>query len=177
MLEGNNYQGSKYTEPPALSGVAGRAWQVRMLPLGEREKRDHDGCVSAWIINAPGAHPFWSYWIMSIVHLRQIPGAPPAKFQFPGATHELQIVTLNPEHALPSLDAGRGWQPHFLTPLDVVQQFEVANDAIAAELGEMAIRAIVDGRASPDQDYRSWWRGSIAATAAHYRSGKHGIQG
>ena len=128
-----------------------------------------------WIVHAPGAHPFWTYWAVSIVHLRPIAGAKPPHKKFPGATHEFMILALNPDKPLPSLDVpstGK-WPLYFLEPFDVVEQFEAATDAIANEIGELAVRAIVAGKASPDQDYRSWWAEAIRETAEHYRSGKH----
>lgn len=68
-----------------------------------------------------------------------------------------------------------GWPVHFLEPIDVMEQFIVANDAVAAELLELAVRCIVDGQASPDQDWRRWWADAVKATAQHFNDGTHPI--
>ena len=85
-------------------------------------------------------------------------------------------MSLNPEEPLPpSLDVGPGWTVKFLTPVDVVEQFTAADDAVADQILELAVRAIVDGQLSPDQDWRSVWKQSIAQTAAHFADGTHGL--
>jgi hypothetical protein len=162
-----------YTEEPTVAGPAGRAWRTRLKPIGERGKPDTDGTVCCWLINAPGAHPFWSYWALSLIHLRPIEGTKQAHKAFETATHELMIMALDPSKPLPPLDVSADWPLHWLTPLDVCQQFEVPSDEAADEIATLCVRSIVDGRISPDQDYRSYWRVSIEATAEHYRTGGH----
>ena len=81
----------------------------------------------------------------------------------------------DPEQPLPDLEAvGRGEASFaFLTPVDVMQQFTVSDDAMAYRLGELAVRSCVDGFASPDQDWRAWWTRAIAETTQHMRNGGH----
>lgn len=163
------------SQPPDIVGAFGRAWRIPLAPPGERGRPDADGTVDGWLMFVPGAHLLWTYWIATVVHLRPILGVKPAHITEPGATHEMIIAALNPEQPLPDLAAvGRGEASFaFLTPLDVVQQFTVADDAQGATLCELAVRSCIDGYASPDQDWRSWWRKTIPATAAHLREGKH----
>jgi hypothetical protein len=99
----------------------------------------------------------------------------PPVIRTPGATHELIIAALNPDQPLPDLEAvGRGEASfQFLTPIDVMEQFTVTDDAMAYRLCELAVRSCVDGFMSPDQDWRSSWRTSIAHTAQHLRDGVH----
>lgn len=169
-----NYQGTSITEPATYRGAAGEAWRVRMPEVGKRALPDHDGTVDTFIVRAPGCHVFWSHWMVIVVHLRPIPGVKPAHVKREGATHELLILALNPEQPLPPLDASApGWRVHHLTPIDVAEQFVAANDAIAARICELAVLAIVDGVASPDQDWRRWWSLATQQTAQHFAAGVH----
>lgn len=158
-----------------IIGNRGRGWHIPISPVGQRGRPDADGTVIGWLLHAPGAHPFWNYYAIAVIHLRPIDGVRPPTIRVEGATHELMIIALNPEKPLPDLDAvGRGEASfEFLTPIDVVEQFSVRDDAEAARLGELAIRVCVDGLASPDQDWRSWWKRAIAETAEHFRAGRH----
>jgi hypothetical protein len=80
---------------PDVTGPFGRAWVVKKPIV----KPDHNASLSEWLINVPGAHPFWEYWY--------------------------------------------------------------------------AVQAIVNGRISPDQDFRSMWHQLLARTVEHFREGKH----
>lgn len=164
--------GNEPTTEPDLAGV-GRAWKLDLdlYRDGPNMMPDHEGTVAWWLVHAPGAHPFWSWYVVGTVHLREIEGQTRRPhLQFPGASHEILFVALNPEHPLPSLDAWADIQ--FLEPLDLVEQFIVSDDDAAAELTELVVKHIVDGM-SPDQDHRQYWAGAIARTAEHIRLGGH----
>lgn len=152
-----------------MSGQGGRAWRVEMRPPGQRGKSDWDGTVGLFIVNAPGMHPCWEYWVVSLIHLRPIAGVKPAHIDLPGATHEFMIVALDPEQPLPGLVVDEQWQPKWLRPIDVIEQFTAANDAVADRILELAVQAIVAGVASPDQGYRAWWKAAIAETSRALR--------
>jgi hypothetical protein len=170
------YQGSAYTERPTLAGVRGNAWRATLRPVGQRLKPDHDASVARWIVQAPGCHPFWDHWALTVIHLRPIEGVPAPVIRTPGATHEVLFLSLNPEEPLPPLDTTT-WGPHyrlpFMSPPDLATQIAVANDAVADHMLELAIATIVSGGASPDQDFRAWWEKSFAETAGHFNAGKH----
>lgn len=170
---GSNY--GTITRHPDIVGTHGRAWQIPLSDVGRRGRPDADGTVIGWLLHAPQAHMLWTYYAVAVIHLRAIEGVKPPVIRLLGATHEMMIVSLNPEKRLPDLEAvGRGEASFaFLTPIDVVEQFAVRDDAEAAQLGELAIRVCVNGIASPDQDWRSWWKRAIAETASHFRSGRH----
>lgn len=150
-----------YDEVPTISGPFGEAWPVRMGPLGTRGSVDLDAALAGWIVLAPHAHPLWRYWMLSVVHLRPLEGGKPPQLRFPEATHEIVIMALNPEHPPPPLDHSPNWPVHYLTPIDVCEQIDAPSDAAAVEVAEWCVRAICNG-ASPDQDYRAWWRNAIA---------------
>lgn len=168
------YQGTAILEPPTASGSGGQAWRIRLPPVGQRARPDHDATVDAWIVRVPGAHVCWDHWALTVVHLRSIAGVRAAHRHVPEATHEFLILALNPEKPLPPLDAAHaGFQIHWLTPIDVCMQFMARSDAVAAEILELAVTSIVDGHASPDQDWRPWWTRAIAETAQHFADGAH----
>jgi hypothetical protein len=153
--------------PPTIEGHSARAWIITAHP----QHPDETASVAAWLLYMPGAHPFWAYWMLSVVHLRNIEGqSRPAIKHHDDATHELIVLTLNPEHAPP--DPARWDHVHYLEPFDQVIQFTVPTDADAAKLLELAVRRCCDGYLSPDQDYRDVWRRAVAETAAHAR-GEH----
>jgi hypothetical protein len=148
---------------------AGRGWKVPIPADGEPAWA---ATLNAWIVNVPGAHPFWSWWQVSVVHLRDLHGVPPAHRRYPEAEYEFMIVAFDPDTP-PDPDDRGGDGAKFLTPIDVVEQFHGIADAQAAQLCDGAVAAILRGRASPDQDYRSWWHACIRSSVEHAALGGH----
>jgi hypothetical protein len=171
-----NYQGTAITEPPSMTGRFGRAWRLNLLPVGHRPTADHDGTVAGWIVHSPGSHPFWSFYLISVVHLRPIDGVKPATITRPGSTHEVVFLALNPEQPLPpSLTVDKDFAPQFLTPVDLVHQFAVQNDAVADEILTLIVSEIIQGGTMPDQDNRTRWAFLIDSTVDHYNRGTHKV--
>lgn len=109
----------------------------------------------------------------TIVHLRPQNGLPPAKKESDDVTHEFMIFGLDPGDPKKFTQYDPDNLPFplpFLKPIDVVVQFACESDAKAADICDSAVRAILSGIASPDQDFRSFWERTIKATAA---CGKH----
>jgi hypothetical protein len=171
---------------PDLTGPATRAWRV--LQNQEQEERHvrefgygHAGVGADWIVNGP-YHPFWSWWYVSVVHLRPLDGAPPPHIAFAGATHEIMCFSLNPDPKdgrpkvpdIDKLDAGDAEHglPGFLQPPDFTTQVILLDDDQAKQLGDLVVRHIVEGN-SCDSDYRGYWIRLIAKTAEHFRLGGH----
>ena len=154
-----------------------RAWLIAKSAV---TRPDQEATIAGWLVNGP-FHPLWQWWMLSIVHLRDLPGVPPAQKRYPEAEYEFMIVSLNPEKGVPDIDElertgtwGDPEKPPFLTPIDVTEQFHGITDAQAHEIAEKAVNAILDGWISPDQDFRSSWSRVIASTIDHYRRGVHG---
>lgn len=153
---------------PDVTGPFGRAWVVKKPIV----KPDHNASLSEWLINVPGAHPFWEYWYIALIHLRDIPGVPPAHKKYPEAEFEFIIAAISPEvRPAPDPDEARGFP--LMTPTDVAEQFHGITDHDAVRVCEAAVQAIVNGRISPDQDFRSMWHQLLARTVEHFREGKH----
>lgn len=131
--------------------------------------------IAAWIVHAPWAHAAWSFWMMSVVHLRPIEGFPPVRRHYPEAEYEFLIQSIDPERCPePNPDAPQTIR--FLTPVDAVVQFDGVSDEDAGRILEAAVRAVIAGRMSPDSDFREAWKQCIAATAQHFRAGGHVLQ-
>lgn len=157
---------------PTLQGKFGKAWLCERT--GEGAPKDWDANIVQWQLNVPKAHPFWEWWLIACVSLRDIPGVKPATKKYPEAEFELMIVALNPDLPIPDPDepaTGRRYQ--FLTPFDVIHQFHGVTDAQALELVTGCVRMIVERGMSPDQDYRKLWASLINNTIEHIVTGGH----
>lgn len=153
---------------PDLTGPYGRGWQLKHRD----DKPDYQASLGTWLVNCPTAHPFWHWWVVGMVSLRDIPGVKPAHKRYPEAEYEFMIYSINPEECPnPEPDDPKGY-PH-LIPLDVVEQFHGVTDRDASRILTSAMQAIVNGYLSPDQDYRQAWKSSLATTIEHFRSGQH----
>lgn len=128
-------------------------------------------------------HPAWPQFVLIVVHLREQDGEAPPVLAFPGATHELSVMALNPGdpakvHTAADFAQGGfrgigGW----LSPIDVTHQF-TATDEEMTDLAEMAARACVDGMLNPSTDdareyLREHWLTACVRTLAHMRGEEH----
>ncbi len=139
--------------------------------------RDHATCVAAWLLHALRAHAFWHWRYMSIVHLRPVKGLPPPRLHFPEATHELQVLSIDPERC-PSPDPAIvvvDGAPYLMPP-DIIQQVGGLNDEQAIRLAKLCAIACTTGDLIPDEDYRPIWKDRILATVEHLVAGGHGPQ-
>jgi hypothetical protein len=137
--------------------------------------------VCSWLITAPVFHPAWSQYLLTVVRLRDgIPGFPPPKRQFPGATHELLVITLNPEQGPYGADLchryARGGMP-YLTPVNVTHQIE-GTDGEAAELARFAAWGVINGHLEPESSngaerIQADWKASLVKTLAHIQGEAH----
>lgn len=147
-----------------------RAWMITAKPTAKAQ----EATVRGWLLNGP-FHPAWSYWIVSAIHLREIPGTPPPTIAVPGATHELLIISLQSPPSSPD----RHPNPddleslHYLLPPDVSRQVAGLTDDQAARICDLMVVRILAGHMSPDSDFRSAWNRAIDETAEHFAGGGH----
>lgn len=152
---------------PDFKGPYGRAWSIAT------NKPEHAACLGSWIVNVPGAHPYWEYWLVALVHLRDVPGVEAAHRKYPEAEFEFSIQSIDPERCPePDPDAADAGYP-LLHPVDVVEQFHGISDHDAQRVADLCITAMLHGRISPDQDFRSMWNRTIQGTVTHFRQGQH----
>lgn len=153
--------------------------------VGRRIPRDNyaehsPATLDSWVIDAPMWHPLWSQYFLGVITLAPVPGVRPAHKDRPDATHELMVMTLNPERGPYDASAvGAPGSLGFLTPGNIAEQFRVAADDHAVELAGLCVKAVVIGLLSPEtadapELIREAWRQAIHTTLDHRRDPHHG---
>lgn len=141
---------------PTLRGKMGDAWLIDAQAVSRRYGTENDPRASVtlpcWIASAAYAHPFWAHYAIMCVALRDVPGVPKAKINLEGATHEIMVFALNPDHK-PAVDD----LPHALQPGNFVGQFIEADDSAAAARVQQAVQDVIDGTLNPDTDFLRLW--------------------
>lgn len=137
--------------------------------------------VCSWLITSPYWHPAWSQYLLFVVRLRDnVPGFPAPRRQFPGATHELLVVALNPTDGPFGPDFMHrykdGGMP-YLTPVNIAHQIEGTDDE-ASELAMLAAKGVVHGFLKPETGngpdrIRAAWKSSLTRSLAHIRGEVH----
>jgi hypothetical protein len=151
-------------------------------PLGDGPEWAETVCQ--WLLTAPQGHPLWSQYLMPVVRLRDEPGFPPPKRQFPGATHELLVVALSPEQGPYTPENMRrfcegpqkGRLP-YLTPINIAHQIE-GTDEEARHLAACAAWGVTAGVLWPEtadapSRIRGEWKSSLVKTLAHIQGEAH----
>jgi hypothetical protein len=108
-----------------------------------RRNEQRTGTLEAWLLNLPGAHPLWAWFMLYVIHLRDEEGLPPAEKITPEMTHQLVFVALDP---VLKPDPANLKTMVRLTPSNYIEQFAVASDENAIELGFSVAKALADGR-------------------------------
>jgi hypothetical protein len=103
-----------------IQGRAGRAEKVRVKPT----RPEHNATVACWFVTARGQATAWWDFIVFVIHLRGIPGVPPAKLTFPGAQYEVGVIALDPT-TQPRPDSLETWR--YLSPPNFIHQFATAD--------------------------------------------------
>jgi len=109
---------------PELKGIGGKAWLVT-----QRRTKDQSACLVAWLL-VGGWHPLWTYWLISVVHLRPIEGVKAAHKDYEAAEYEVIIASLESPPSCPDVhpDPDNLGTIKFLTPLDFGLQFDGESD-------------------------------------------------
>lgn len=147
------------TAPGLVTGTYGRARPI--VPPSALLRPEWAATVAVWLCDVPEWSPAWRYYVISAVHLRAIPGAPPPVLTYPGAEYEFLVGALDPARS-PDFEAADPTPFHFLSPLNVVEQFHDMNDTAAAALVrsvvEMAVRGEVALEPQGIRGAREHWR-------------------
>ena len=108
---------------PTITDTHGRAWTVDLAALRTTlgVKAEDDAGVAQWVVEAPWAHPLWHSYLLALVHLRPMPDGRPTKLYLIGATHELWLYALNPEHPREPLIVGKNGA-RYLQPINFAAQ-------------------------------------------------------
>lgn len=131
---------------------------VRICERRGIKAEDHAG-VAEWLIHAPWAHPVWHSYFLTTIHLRDLPGKPPAVIYLPNATHELLLYALDPDAACceeiirGEADVGASC----LQPANFAAQFIAESDDDAGGRIAETVVLVCNGELNPDTDARSSW--------------------
>lgn len=142
---------------PSIKGAHGRAWPVDIAATRQRVsvKPELDGTVAFWIVEATWAHMAWHSYAIIVVHLRPLAEPRETTFYVDGATHEIWVYALNPEHARGPMIKGQSLA--LLTPKNFAAQFIEISDDLACARVAKAVKMICDGELSPDTDFMRQW--------------------
>lgn len=145
-----------------IAGPRGTALQMDLPPMEGKTT------LAQWFMTLPGQHPFWSKYVLSVIHLRDEESTAPAKKDYPEATYEICLIALDPERK-PVPENRETWR--FLTPLNARVQFHGITDEQAAEVCALAARALTDGFLPAEPDHplaKAFWTKAIKDTVEHY---------
>lgn len=128
----------------SITGIRGwRAWMSDLPPVAERPNPDTVASLARWHLEMPNSHPFWDRWVILTCSLADFPGVPPAKKEWPEATHELSVWAINPD--FPAEEWAKGGVS-LLHGANHVVQFVCKDDAAALMIAAFAAEAFVCGR-------------------------------
>lgn len=161
------------------AGTMQERWRAWFIPNPDPVK--WPASLAMYLIHAPGSHPLWPWHTIGGVALRVAEGVDPPILHRPTSTHEITILSWNPDVPEPdpadllgSIERNRAAErSSFLSPPDLIVQLDNATDEMCSEIVLLMTRAIVDGMTSPDEDYRHVNENMIAATLEHMHQGKH----
>lgn len=158
-------------KPPIPTGPHGSAIRIA-IPATPAAAQTAD----YWVVTSPGWTPWWSQWLIAAVRLQDdVPGFPPPKRHFDGATHEQMVVALDPQHG--PYDAAKiaaySENPPvpIVLPVSQVNQFIATDDEIQ-DLCWFAAWAVINGALNPEGS-RVDWLTSMTKTLAHVRGEVH----
>lgn len=153
------------------TGCFGTATEI---VIDEHGSIDETATIGSWFLHCPGQSPAWDHYVISVVHLREIPGQTrAATITLPHATHQMFIVALDPG-ALPTADDLTSWR--FLHPINLAEQFQVFGDIAAIHLLEASVDAVLAGMLwaePPLSGQVEPWASTIIRTSAHLRGEEH----
>lgn len=120
--------------------------------------------IACYRLQVPGAHPFWTTYLLTSVHLRPVKSKKPALHMFPGSTHEFMLLALDPAN-----DDGPPW--HYLTPPNVVFQLKAEDDEVK-KLTELFADSVINVRLPVEDGGRALsilWEQTALSTLEHIR--------
>lgn len=140
---------------PELKGTLGRAWQFDRPAILAKHPSNvpPELTLETWAVHAAYAHPLWHSYVIALISLRDMPGAPECKMYLAGATHEIFVYALDPEHPIDLQD-----KPKLLIPCNFSAQFIAESDAAAEKRVRETVQMVIDGVLNPDTDYSRHWQ-------------------
>jgi hypothetical protein len=122
------------------NGMKYEAFSTRLDPVGKRKTPDANASLCRWMMRLPGQHPLWSRYVLTMAHLRDIPGVPPAKKVFRDATHEIIVAAIDPDYPDEHFKLGG---VAMLEPINYAKQIQARSDqhalAVVENLASMCV--------------------------------------
>jgi hypothetical protein len=110
----------------------------------------HATTLRLCILHRPDAHPLWDDYIVSLVHLRDIAGVPPASKRTVECTHEVMIWAHAPDVKADPTDVNSF---RVLHPCNLVWQLVKLSDVQALKVFDRFLLMLAEGGANPDTDF------------------------
>lgn len=125
-----------------LTGIDGSVGSALPI-LAPKGSEGRTATISTWLLHLPGQHPFWSRYLLSVVHLRDLPGFKPAFKRTPDAEHEITLFALDPAV---TPDPDNPATIKVLTPVNYAEQFSGLTDEKAGLLCAQLALAFIAGQ-------------------------------
>lgn len=140
--------------PPDMTGQHGAAWRVNLAAVIAKYPAGPPMELTpcAWVVHAPYAHPIWHSYAIACVALRHHERAPVPRICLEGATHQIMVWALDPEHPVTVDD-----RPRLLTPLNFGAQFIAESDVAAVKRIDETVRDVIEANLNPDTDAVQQW--------------------
>lgn len=127
--------------PETLDFIVGPAGEAHLADVRPRSTAE-TACLATWILRIPNQSPLSDMFMLSVIHLRRIPGeAEPVVF-YEGAEHEIAIYALDPGRP-PRIDDQATWVG--ILPGLAQIQFAGVTDDDARSVARLAAKAVTRG--------------------------------
>lgn len=125
-----------------LKGKAGTAFKAQLPPPEDRGRFAMVACLEQWMLELPNQHPLWNRYGLSVIHLREFAGLPPAEKIDPSFTHVMMVYSVHPEATIQEFHGGTA---QCLMPFNHVVQFEATSDVQAVNCARHMVQRLVNG--------------------------------
>lgn len=112
-------------------------------------------CIDAWLVRWPGLHIVNRDWMLTLLSLREVVGAPTPVLQYPTATHELLSRSVLADSE-PDPDVASSIVVVY-PDVEVFGQIGPCSDEKAIAFMGACIDKLIRGALPPDRDYRRGW--------------------
>lgn len=170
--------------PPQPCPQCGQTMDAHAATCNFEEQRSKV-FTRTWFVCAPWAHPFWSYYVISLADLTTpIDNFEPEKVS-PDMTHEILVYALLPEYdhrytvgmVKDDYDFSQFEQHPFLAPANHAVQFAARDDEHAQRVGQFLYKKIRSRVLNPDSDAVAMWQTlTVLGCKLHNSGHKVGIK-
>lgn len=149
----------KVRTPPTSKGSRGRFWEIPLtVARANAPHNPDDATVALVLIEAPYANMTMHSFLISLVHLRAIPGREPPVHHRPDASHEIALFPLDP--TAPRDPVVQGMAPPKAVKVGrptYIGQLGGLSDDAARDVVLQVAQDVADAKLNPDKDYLKWW--------------------